>query len=135
VIFLASDYSDLDRELDRLSDMPDVKTAEKLDAVLHTGFEMTQAAVHVQTGALKASGTEDSEVHDASDVWEGTIEYGSPDDGDGNKGPVDYAIYEKERGVGGAGGPSNAKGDHDFIRPLKALDPLYRAAILEALRP
>lgn len=131
MIYLHSDYSELDAELDRLSDMPDAKTKAKLDAVLHTGFELTQAAVHVRTGALKASGEEDSEVHDVTDTWEGTITYGDP----GDAGPVDYAIYEKERGLGGAGGVSNAKGDHDFMDPLKTLDPLYRAAILEALKP
>ncbi len=131
MIYLESDYHLIDAELDRLSRMPDLRTKGKLDAVLHTGFAKTQAAVHVLTGALKATGEEDSELHRATDVWEGTISYGSPGDG----GPVDYAIYEKERDVGGAGGASDAKGNHDFIAPLKSLDPLYRAAIKEALRP
>lgn len=128
MIHISGDYSELDREFDRLDNMPNRRTKANLDAVLHVGFAMTQAAVHVDTGALKASGTEESEITQATDTWEGTIEYG----GDG--GAVDYAIYEKERGVGGAGGESDAKGDHDFIAPLEALDPLYRKAILESLK-
>lgn len=131
VIRLESDYSEFDREFDRLESMPGPKARMLLDAVLHKGFILTQAAVHVETGALKASGEEDSEVNKATHTWEGDITYGDP----GDDGPVDYAIYEKERGVGGAGGASDAKGDHDFMRPLDSLDLDYRMAMKEALRP
>lgn len=131
VIHLSSDWSEIDREMDRLENLPGLKGKMLLDAVLHKGFLLTQAAVHVETGALKASGEESSEVHKATQTWEGDITYGDP----GDSGPVDYAIYEKERGVGGAGGASDAKGDHDFIRPLTALDIDFRMALKEALRP
>lgn len=128
VIIIKSDWDEIDHELDRLSSQPTAKAHRLLDGVLHKGFALSQAAVHEETGALKASGRESSDVDKATHTWEGQIDYG-------NDTTVDYAIYEKERGVGGAGGPSDAKGDHDFIRPLEALDPLYRAAIKEALRP
>lgn len=131
VIHLSSDWSEIDRELDRLENLPSRKASMLLDAVLHKGFLLTQAAVHEETGALKRSGKEESTVRKSTGTWEGEITYGSPGDG----GPVDYAIYEKNRGVGGAGGPSDAKGDHDFIRPLTALDLDFRMALKEALRP
>lgn len=131
VIHLSSDWSEIDREMDRLENLPGLKGKMLLDAVLHKGFLLTQAAVHVETGALKASGQEDSEVDKLTSTWEGEITYGSP----GDSGPVDYAIYEKARGVGGAGGASDAKGDHDFIRPLAALDIDFRMALKEILRP
>lgn len=131
MIVIVSDYSELDRELDRLGRMPTFGARMELDGVLHKGFVMAKAAVHVQTGALKASGREDSEVHQSQHAWEGDITFGSP----GENGPVDYAIYEKARGLGGAEGPSDAKGDHNFIAPLAALDPLWREAIKRALKP
>lgn len=130
-VFIKGDYREIDAEFDRLENMPGPATVAKLDAVLHQGFVATQVAVHEITGALKASGEENSEVHKTREQWEGDITYGSP----GDAGPVDYAIYEKERDVGGAGGASNAKGDHNFMRPTEALDPLFRAAMLEALHP
>lgn len=130
-IHLSGDYDEIDREFDRLERMPTTKARMLLDAVLHKGFLLTQAAVHVETGALKASGEESSQVDRSREIWEGDITYGDP----GDSGPVDYAIYEKERGVGGAGGPSDAKGDHDFLAPLEKLDLDYRMAMKEALRP
>ena len=63
--------------------------------------------------------------------WEGEISYGGPSTGVNN--PVDYAIYEAARGVGGAGGASNAKGDHNFMRPLDLLDPEFVEAIVKGL--
>lgn len=130
VIHISSDYSDIEREFDRLEKMPTQKARHLLDAVLTKGFAMATAAVHVETGALKASGKKSSTVRRILGVWEGEITFGSP-----SGQPVDYAIYEKRRGVGGAGGASDAKGDHDFIRPLKSLDLEYRMAMKEALRP
>lgn len=130
MIHLSSDYSEIDAELDRLTRMPTAKAKHLLDWVLSTGFKLTQAAVHVETGALKASGTKESSVNRIFQVWEGEITYGSP-----GGSPVDYAIYEKARGIGGAGGPSDAYGDHNFMAPLHSLDPEFRAALKAALRP
>jgi hypothetical protein len=131
MIHLSSDYTALDREIDRLGRMPDFKTVAELDAVLHQGFVKTQAAVHVETESLKASGKESSEVDKLDHAWEGEIEYGGPSLGPNN--PVNYAIYEKARGAGGAGGPSDLKGDHDFMAPLPSLHPSYITAIKKGL--
>lgn len=130
-IRINSDWSEIDRELDRVANLPGRRTKRVLDSVLDKGFALTQAAVHVETGALKASGQHSSDLNRMTHTWEGEIVYGSS----GFSGPVDYAIYEKARDVGGAGGPSDAKGDHDFIQPLAALDIDYRIAIKEALTP
>ena len=131
MIHISSDYSEIDDELDRLTMLPSGRAKHLLDWVLSTGFKLTQAAVHVETGALKASGKKESSVNRIAHVWEGQITYGSS----GSNGPVDYAIYEKARGVGGAGGPSDAYGDHNFMAPLHSLDPEFRAALKAALRP
>lgn len=128
MIHISSDYSEIDDELDRLTMLPNGRANHLLDWVLSTGFKLTQAAVHVETGALKASGKKESSVNRIAHVWEGQITYGSS----GSNGPVDYAIYEKARG---AGGPSDAHGDHNFMAPLHSLDPEFRAALKAALRP
>ncbi len=132
MIRITSDYSELDRELDRLERMPDVKAQLALDTVLQLGYKETQAATHVETGSLKDSGKVDSSVNKIDKQWEGEITYGGPSSGPNN--PVDYAIYEKARGVGGAGGPSDVKGDHDFMSPLKLMDPMWVAAVKAGLR-
>lgn len=132
MIQVKGDYSALERELDRLGRMPDFKTRLALDVVLQLGFKQTQGVVHVETGSLKDSGKVDSSVSKFDKSWEGEISYGGPSTGPNN--PVDYAIYEKARGIGGAGGPSDLKGDHDFIAPLKSLHPQYIAAIKAGLR-
>lgn len=132
MIHIESDYSEIDRELDRLERMPDGKTRLLLDTVLQLGYKETQAAVHIETGSLRDSGKVDSEVNKIDQQWTGEISYGGPSSGPNN--PVDYAIYEKARGVGGAGGPSDMKGDHDFMSPLKLMDPMWIAAIKAGMR-
>lgn len=127
MIAITSDWSAVEAELDRLERLPSGKARQGLKAVMNVGFDMTQAAVHEETGALKASGRVDDEIHHADHVWEGTISYGD------DSGPVDYAIYEQRRGVHWAG-DSSAKGDHDFFRMLPSLHPLFVMAILMGLK-
>ena len=127
MIFISSDWSEVDNEIDRLEKMPTAKTKVVLGAVLKTGFTLTQEAVHVESGTLKESGKMRADSSRAQDQWEGEITYGQ------NEGPADYAIYEKRRGTHWVG-PSSVKGDHDFFSPLEALHPLWIAAILEGLR-
>ena len=105
---------------------------EDLDIVLQLGYVETQKDVHVETGSLKSSGKVGSEVSKIESKWEGTIRYGGPSTGVNN--PVDYAIYEKRRGIGGAGGPSDAKGDHDFFGSLPSLHKKYIEAIQIGLK-
>jgi len=124
MIEVTTDWSDVERELDRLMMMPTMKAKAALHAVLDFGFAQTQAAVHVESGALKASGK--ISVSGGGETWEGEIQYGGA-------GPVDYAIYEKRRGTHWVG-KSAARGDHDFMRPLADLHPLWVEAMLEGLR-
>lgn len=116
-ITIKSDYRQFYKEIDRLEKAP-LKAKTYLDAVLNTGFKLTQGAVHVITTSLKTSGKMESEMH--GDTWIGTIQYGGVSLGVNN--PVTYAIYEKAR-----------DGDHDFMSPLATLDSLYIKAMLKAL--
>ena len=86
---------------------PPFKTIFQLEQALAKGFAETQAATHVLTSSLKFSGTTTSNFD--GDTWEGTVSYGGPSTGVNN--PVDYAIYERQRG-----------GDHDFMAPLKTTE-------------
>lgn len=122
-----SDWSGPEDKLKRFEKLPSGRTKRALDAVLDVGFGLTQAAVHTETGALKASGKSSSSLDRMDHAWEGEIAYGE------EQGPVDYAIYEARRGVHWVG-DSAAKGDHNFMRPLEALDPLFVAVIQEELR-
>lgn len=117
-IKIRSNWSEIERELDRLERAP-VRAKAYLDSVLATGFKATQGAVHVITGSLKSSGKKSSILWD--DTWYGEISYGGISLGVNN--PVTYAIYEKARDE-----------DHDFLWPLRNLDSSYIAAIMMALR-
>lgn len=135
MIHVTGDYSSIDRVLTHFDRMPDGTTRTMLNAALQVGFKATQAAVHVETGSLKASGRTREDVSKIANRWEGQIIYGGRSTGSKNN-PVDYAIYEQRRGIGGAGGPSDAKGDHDFLRPMLLMDDtLFVAAIKAAMRP
>jgi hypothetical protein len=130
---LRSNWRGIDQELDRLDRLPDARTIAMLDSVLAAGFAATQAAVHVQTGSLKSSGDSHSEFLQATKEWKGEISYGGASLGPNN--PVNYAIYEAARGIGGAGGASDAQGDHNFMAPLSASHLAYVKAMLKALNP
>lgn len=117
MIILKSNWSEIERELDRLEKAPD-RASLYLDVVLYKGFAETQAVVHVITGSLKSSGKASTDFD--GNTWRGRISYGGVSLGVNN--PVTYAIYEKARDE-----------DHDFMTPLKTLDSLYTKAILKAL--
>lgn len=112
---IKSNHRPFHRDLDRMEHQPDAKMIGKLDIILESGFVSVQNATHIDTGALLASLRKRSSVNKAAKTWRGKITAGGI-------GGVDYAIYEQKRGVGGAGGPSDAKGDHDFMRPLSAME-------------
>lgn len=124
MIHLKSDWSEIDRELDRVSNMPTPKMIAILDAAHGFGFLETQAAVHIETGALKASGKSKTKTLKTSRDWEGEIEYG------GAASSVDYAWYEQRRGVHWVG-PSSVKGDHDFMSPVNG--PEFTEVMVKAL--
>lgn len=88
---------------------PSYKTTVELEALLRAAFVETQAATHIITGSLKASGKTESDFD--GDIWTGKIVYGgalwkTPAPGPPND-PVDYAIFEMARG-----------GEHDFFSGL-----------------
>jgi hypothetical protein len=84
----------------------------EIETLFRVAFEATQAATHVITGSLKASGHTDTDV--TEDSWTGRIIYGGPLFGAPAPGPpndpVEYAIYEMARG-----------GEHDFLAPAEAV--------------
>lgn len=125
MIEVTSDWSDVDDELDRLSRMPTPEMTAELDGAMAFGFALTQAAVHRVTGALADSGKLKAGKSLGEHEWTGEIIYG-------DESVVDYAIYEKRRGVHWVGG-SAARGDHDFMRPLDTIEPVFVAAILGGL--
>lgn len=118
-IYIHSDWSSIDAELDRLEGMPDLPTQALLDAVLTSAFFATQAEVHIITGSLKGSGNAYSESDDAE--WTGTVSYGGPSPGFPFD-PVRYAAYEKARG-----------GDHDFMHPFFAFHDRFTEAMRDGL--
>ena len=128
MIVLTSNYSEIDAEIARVQSMPTLKMKTLLDGALHLGFVETQAAVHVDSGDLKASGNEKSKSRKTTQDWEGEIEYGGKTSG------VDYAYYEQRRGVHWEG-PSSVKGDHDFMEPVtgEVFNEVMVGAILEGL--
>jgi hypothetical protein len=92
-------------ELERLQHPPTMA----LEGVLLTTFAMTEARVHVETGALKASGHPTSSF--GGDVWEGTLSF--------DRYP---GIYELARGPHRTvhqGGP----GSHFFFDDVEARYP------------
>lgn len=121
-----SNHGPFNRALDKIERQPSPEMTTKLDAVLDSGFKAVQAETHVITGALKASLRKKSSVNRAAKTWRGKITAGG--------GPVDYAIYEQRRGVGGAEGPSDARGDHNFMRPLDATELAMLWTILGGLK-
>lgn len=93
---------------------PPVALISALEKELSSAYLDTQAAAHVLTGSLKASGRTSSDYH--GNMWEGSITYGGPSTGVNN--PVTYAIYEMARG-----------GEHDFLQPARAHEPRMEAIL------
>lgn len=117
------DVDDILAELDRLADAPNERTIFELNSVLALTFEATQAFVHVQTGSLKGSGKQHSEVK--GDVWIGEVTYGGT-----STGPiplVEYAVIEQER-------RPDRRGNHDFLTPSLHMSGLFDAVVHSALR-
>lgn len=124
-IEIESDWSDVNRELDRLERLPNGAAITLLDALLGASFSAVEANVHILTGRLKGTGT----VHSwtLGPLWEGRIHYGTPgffDVHHHHYGPeVMYAIFEKRRG-----------GTHDFFNPAKAMESAFVEGMVAILR-
>lgn len=111
---IKSDWSEIERELKRLKRIPNGTAKQKLDRVLEFGLNETQKFVHIDTGSLIVSGDTQSTM--MLGIYSGTISYGGESMGLNN--PVDYAIYELDRG-----------GSHDFMASTFELHPLWVQAI------
>lgn len=113
---------DAERELRRLADGPTAADLLHLETVHSAVFGLTQIAVHVITGSLKASARIDSDYR--RNVWTGLISYGGPAPGMAFN-PVKYAEFEWARG-----------GHHDFLAPALGddTDRAYLEAVLAFLR-
>lgn len=116
MIIIKSDYTDMDRELDRLEGMPTVDMTAGLDGVLDLGFAQAEAIVHVQTGRLKASGNKKSSAKGSQ--WIGEFSFPAV-----NRKGTPYGVYERARG-----------GLHDFLRLTPLLKPLFKVALVAGLR-
>lgn len=113
------DLTELENHIKRISRQPDKKMITSLNAVLASQTNIVRAAVHIDTGSLKASVR--SKNKKSASRWIGIISAGGPSPGSINN-PVNYAIYEQRR-----------RGAHDFMLPLDALHKQYVKAILEGL--
>lgn len=120
--YINADYSDIERELDHQSRMPDAKTVMKMDATLASIFSRVDAKIHIITGALKASGKMKTSSSKLDQSWTGEASWGGasplhfkrpPIHPRGTKHPAEYAAsffevvyapYERRRG-----------GAHDFM--------------------
>lgn len=92
---------------------------DKLEAVLITQFQITQRAVHIQTGSLRSSGDVDS--RQTRNSWRGSISYGGSSSGIHN--PVRYAGHELERG-----------GTHNYMSEAVDFGRFYGPAIISWMR-
>lgn len=129
-IIIMSDWTDIDKELDRLESMPTDEMKARLGETLEKMTESIRAVTHVVTGSLK--GSERSEIlpSENENEWRGQFVAGGPSTGINN--PVRYAAYERARGtIGDFGrGLGSAKGDHNFLAPAEA----YQDVFLETIR-
>lgn len=105
-------------EFDRLLQLG--PAVARLEQILTLQFQAGQAAVHVDTGSLRASEEIDSDF--TGGRWTGTVAFGGPSPGFPND-PVVYAAYEAARG-----------GLHDFTVPITRQSGRYRQAMREHLR-
>lgn len=114
-IYIEVDISDVEKELDRIIDGPNMADTVEFEAILATQFQMTQQTVHIITGSLRNSGKVSSILEPSK--WEGKIVYGGLSAGAVHN-PVEYAHYEQER-----------DGAHDYMEPIYALDSRYGDAV------
>lgn len=101
---IKSDWSKIKHELRRLKRVPTLRDKQKLDRVLRRAMMAAQMQTHIDTGSLFTSADDDSALY--GNVYIGEFTFGGQSEGINN--PVDYAIYEQDRG-----------GGHDFMRGIE----------------
>lgn len=117
---IVSNWSDIEREIERISSIAIMEAHAGLDAVLAQGETLVRGAVHVDTSTLKGSVKSSSNVRGLAN-WHGEIVVGGASPGP--LAPVKYAWYEYRRG-----------GDHAYFYPLPMLHEKYIDAILNGLK-
>lgn len=114
------DSSEVDRELRRLGDGPDVQDILRFEAILQDTFWQTQVRTHIITASLVNSGRVNSVYR--NEQWRAAITYGGESRGHVYD-PVRYAGYERHKG-----------GTHDYMEPVFDYDERYVRAVLDFLR-
>lgn len=130
---------DLNHELDKKAEGPDMQAILEFEAVLERLFQQTQRDVHavglspsgryVRTGSLKASGKR-AATHPRG-RWIARITYGGTSPGINN--PVKYAVYEQENEETGE---SLSETPHNFMAGIEDTyhDQEWERAIRDWLR-
>lgn len=119
MISISSNIDRMLNEIKRLTDPMGSNLPDRFESIVVTQFQLTQRAVHIQTGSLKSSGKLDTDTDDNS--WKGTISYGGISSGVHN--PVRYAGHELERG-----------GPHNYMAEAINYGNLYGPAIIGWMR-
>ncbi len=121
MISIKSNIENMIKEVQRLADPVGANSPlpDRFEAILTTQFQITQKAVHIQTGSLKSSGKIDSDRDNNS--WKGQFSYGGISSGVHN--PVRYAIHELDRGA-----------FHDYMSEGVEYGKFYGPAIISWMR-
>jgi hypothetical protein len=105
-IHVTVDTSQVDKELNRLIQAPDMKTTVAFNSVFAEITAEVMAIIHVETGSLKT--TARWEVDPFPTGWQGTVHVGGAAPGEIND-PAYYGVFELARG-----------GSHFFFAPAYA---------------
>jgi hypothetical protein len=105
-IHVTVDTSQVDKELRRLQEAPDMKTVVAFNALFAEVTAEVMAIIHVETGSLKT--TARWEVDPFPTGWQGTVHVGGAAPGEIND-PAYYGVFELARG-----------GSHFFFAPAYA---------------
>jgi hypothetical protein len=105
-IHVTVDTSQVDKELNRLIQAPDMKTTVAFNALFAEVTAEVMAIIHVETGSLKTTARWDVDPFPTG--WQGTVHVGGAAPGEIND-PAYYGVYELARG-----------GSHFFFAPAYA---------------
>lgn len=115
-VHISVDARQVDKELDRLSKAPDMKTEIAFNALFAEITAEVMALIHVETGSLKS--TTKWEVDALPTAWQGTVRVGGAAPGE-IRDPAYYGVYELARG-----------GSHFFFAPAYSEVPSKMISII-----
>lgn len=108
-VHIEVDTRQVDKELNRLSDAPGMKTLIAFNALFAEITAEVMALIHVETGSLKTTARWDTDPFPTG--WQGTVHVGGAAPGEIND-PAYYGVFELARG-----------GSHFFFAPAYAQIP------------